>query len=186
MSLFSELKRRNVFKVAIGYIVMAWLVMQVADVILNNIAAPGWVFHVLLLFLAIGLPFAVFFAWAFELTPEGLKKEKDVDRSQSITHKTGRKLDFTIIAVLAVAIVILVGRDWFEGDSVVPDTASAPKKSIPEKSIAVLPFDNRSADGSVETKVTLGPPRQTQHAVFPHYAFLLSSRHCYGKGASPS
>ena len=146
MSLFNELKRRNVFKVSIAYIVMAWLVMQVADVILNNIAAPGWVFHVLLLFLAIGLPFAVFFAWAFELTPEGLKKEKDVDRSQSITHKTGRKLDFTIIAVLAVAIVILVGRDWFEGDSVVPDTASAPKKSIPEKSIAVLPFDNRSAD----------------------------------------
>ena len=105
---------------------MAWLVMQVADVILNNIAAPGWVFHVLLLFLAIGLPFAVFFAWAFELTPEGLKKEKDVDRSQSITHKAGRKLDFTIIAVLAVAIVILVGRDWLEGDSVVPNTASAP------------------------------------------------------------
>ena len=141
MSLFSELKRRNVFRVAIAYIVMAWLVMQVADVILNNIIAPGWVFHVLLLFLAIGLPFAMFFAWAFELTPEGLKREHEVDRSQSITHKTGRKLDFAVIAVLALVIVLLVGKVWFGGDSVSPDTATTP-----DKSIAVLPFDNRSAD----------------------------------------
>ena len=67
MAIIEELKRRNVFKVSIAYIVMAWLVMQVADVILNNITAPEWVFHVLLLFLIIGLPFAVFFAWAFDL-----------------------------------------------------------------------------------------------------------------------
>ena len=63
MSLFNELKRRNVFKVVIAYMVMAWLVLQVADVILNNITAPDWIFHVLLLFVAIGLPFAVFFAY---------------------------------------------------------------------------------------------------------------------------
>ena len=104
MSLFNELKRRNVFKVSIAYIVMAWLVMQVADVILNNITAPAWVFHALLLFLAIGFPFAVFLAWAFELTPEGIKREHEVDRSQSITTRTGRKLDFLIIGVLVLAL----------------------------------------------------------------------------------
>jgi len=141
MSLFNELKRRNVFRVVIAYIIVAWLVMQIADVVLNNITAPDWVFQVLMLFLAVGLPFAVIFAWAFELTPEGLKKEKEVDRSQSITHETGRKLDFAIIAVLTVAIVFLVGKVWFGGDSAPRDTAAAE-----EKSIAVLPFENRSAD----------------------------------------
>ena len=110
MSLFNELKRRNVFRVTIAYIVMAWVVMQVADVILNNIVAPAWVFHVLLLFLAIGLPFAVFLAWAFELTPEGLKREHEVDRKQSITSQTGRKLDRTIIVVLLLAVA------WFAWD----------------------------------------------------------------------
>jgi len=72
LTFFNELKRRNVFRVSIAYIIMAWLVMQVADVILNNIVAPDWVFHVLLLFLALGFPFAVFFAWVFEMTPEQL------------------------------------------------------------------------------------------------------------------
>ncbi len=95
MSFFNELKRRNVFKVTIAYIVMAWLVMQVADVILNNITAPEWVFHVVLLFLAIGLPRAVFFAWEFEMTPEGIKREHEVDRSQPITTQTGLKSDLS-------------------------------------------------------------------------------------------
>jgi len=104
LSFFNELKRRNVFKVTIAYVVMAWLVIQVADVILNNVEAPGWVFHVILLLLGIGLLLAFFFAWAFELTPEGIKKEKDIDRTHSITHVTGRKLDYTIIAVLVVAL----------------------------------------------------------------------------------
>jgi len=85
MSFFAELKRRNVFRAAAAYIILAWLVLQVSDVILSNIAAPAWVFRVLLLFLAVGLPFVVFFAWAFELTPEGLKREFEVDRWQ----KTG-------------------------------------------------------------------------------------------------
>ena len=79
LPLFNELKRRNVFTLGIAYIVMAWLVMQVADVILNNITAPDWVFHVILLLLGIGFPFAVFFAWAIELTPEGLKREHEVE-----------------------------------------------------------------------------------------------------------
>jgi TolB-like protein/Tfp pilus assembly protein PilF len=104
MSLFGELKRRNVFRVGIAYVVTAWLLLQVADIVLDNTPAPDWVMHVIMLLLAIGFPLALLFAWAFEMTPEGLKKEKDVDRSKSITHSTGRKLDFTIIAVLVVAL----------------------------------------------------------------------------------
>ena len=83
--LFEELKRRNVLRVAFAYIVAAWLLLQVADVVINNIEAPDWVFRAILLLVLLGFPFALIFAWAFELTPEGLKKEKDVDRSESIT-----------------------------------------------------------------------------------------------------
>ena len=92
MSFFTELKRRNVFRVGIAYLVVAWLVMQVTDVVINNIGAPGWVFQVILLVLGIGFPVVLIFAWAFELTPDGIKKEKDVDRSQSIRAETGHKL----------------------------------------------------------------------------------------------
>ncbi len=162
MSLFNELKRRNVFKVTIAYIVMAWLVMQVADVILNNIIAPEWVFHVVLLFLAIGLPFAVFFAWAFELTPEGLKKEKDVDHSKSITRVTGRKLDYVVIAVLVLALayftfdkfVLDPSRDaelvQATTEAVADRATETGKAEIADKSIAVLPFVNMSNDPEQE------------------------------------
>ena len=98
--LFEELKRRNVVRVGVAYIVVAWLVLQFADLVLENINAPDWVMQTIMLVLAIGLPFAVFFAWAYELTPEGLKTTKEVDRSESVTHNTGRKLDRLIIAVL--------------------------------------------------------------------------------------
>lgn len=159
MSFFNELKRRNVFKVTIAYVVLAWLVMQVADVILNNIEAPGWVFHVLLLFLSIGLPFSVFFAWAYEMTPEGLKREHEIDRDQSITQKTGRKLDYAIIGVMALALgyftydkfVLDVSRDaelvetakQEAIDQVEPTPAVVAET---EKTIAVIPFVNMSGD----------------------------------------
>jgi len=158
LPLFEELKRRNVFKVSIAYIVMAWLVMQVADVILNNVEAPGWVFHVILLLLGIGLPFAVFFAWAFELTPDGLKREHEVDRSQSISSQTGRKLDYAIIGVLIVALTYFA-YDKFVLDpsrdaelvqaitETVAEQVTGPiKAESAEKSIAVLPFVNMSDD----------------------------------------
>ncbi len=104
MTLFNELKRRNVFKAVVAYIITAWLVLQIADVVLNNIEAPGWIFQVLMLFLGLGLPLVIVFAWAFEMTPEGLKRESEVDRSQSITAQTGRKLDYSIIAVRVLAL----------------------------------------------------------------------------------
>ena len=163
MSFFIELKRRNVFKVTIAYAVMAWLVMQIAYVILNNVEAPGWVFHVILLMLGIGLLFAIFFAWAYELTPEGIKKEKDIDRTQSITHVTGRKLDFIIIGIMALALgyfaydklVLSAFREAAMTEAItmaVGEQAAAEQEAAFEndKSIAVLPFVNMSDDAANE------------------------------------
>jgi len=159
MSLFVELKRRNVFKVAIAYVVVAWLVLQVTDVMIDNIGAPDWVFRVILLVLGIGFPIALLFAWAFEMTPEGIKREHEVDRSQSITRQTGRKLDFIIIGVLVVALGYFVWESRFASQESAPaaqqvtsspaaaadDTATIPAAAAPaEQSIAVLPFANRS------------------------------------------
>lgn len=88
MSFFEELKRRNVIKIAVAYLVVAWLVMQFSDVILNNIEAPGWVFRAIMLVLGIGFALALFFAWAFEMTPEGIKREHTVDHAAN-RQKTG-------------------------------------------------------------------------------------------------
>ena len=165
MSLFNELKRRNVFKVAIAYVVMSWLVLQVADVVLNHITAPGWIFQVLMLFLAIGLPIAVVFAWAFELTPEGLKRESEVDRTASITHVTSKRLDYVIITMLVVAIGLVVAdrflpvgarlaRDQNTQDADLDNRAHGallqPVIAVDDKSIAVLPFVNMSSDPEQE------------------------------------
>lgn len=113
MSFLKELNRRHVFKVATGYIVMAWLVLQVADVILNNIAAPGWVFHVLLLFLAIGFPFAVFFAWAYDLTPDGVKLTDNRDGSPA-----KRNTAPVLLAIVIVAAGLVAGGWWYSGKTV--------------------------------------------------------------------
>jgi len=166
MSFFAELKRRNVFRVGIAYVVVAWIVLQVADVVINNIEAPDWVFQVIMLMLALGFPLVLVFAWAFEMTPEGLKKEKNVDRSHSIANKTGRKLDFTIIGIMALALTYFVWESRFQDDetttantvtpssnTVIPANAGTHLSSTAEKapaannnSIAVLPFANRSRD----------------------------------------
>ena len=164
MSLFDELKRRNVIRVGIAYAVVAWLVMQFADVVLNNITAPGWVFQAIMLLLAIGFPIVLVFAWAFEMTPEGLKKEKDIDRSQSIAPRTGRKLDRAIIVFLALALAYFV-YDKFanevpqdsaietvqtvadnETDSENRSPGTPVERSLDDKSVAVLPFAFRSTD----------------------------------------
>jgi len=144
MSFFAELKRRNVFRVGIAYIVVAWLVMQVSDVVINNVGAPGWVFQIIMLALGIGFPLVLIFAWAFEVTPEGIKKERDVDRSLSITSKTGHKLDRTIIFVLVLTLGYFVW-DKFATPANVETTTITEDQAI-DKSIAVLPFVNMSAD----------------------------------------
>jgi len=142
MSLFQELKRRNVIRVAVAYIITAWLILQVADVVLGNIGAPSWVFQTILLVIALGFPLAVIFAWAFELTPEGLKRESAVDRTESITSHTGRKLDRAIIAVLAVAVAYFAWDKFL----VSPETEITQTALAEKASIAVLPFVNMSSD----------------------------------------
>ena len=104
MSLFAELKRRNVFKVGAAYVIVGWLLMQVGEVMAPALHLPDWILSALAFFLILGLPLALFFAWAFEMTPEGLKKEKDVDRSESITQVTGQKLNNMIIGLLVLAL----------------------------------------------------------------------------------
>src|SRR6059036_2059273 len=97
---FAELKRRNVYRVALAYAVVAWLLMQVASQIFPFFEIPNWAVRLVVLLLIIGFPVALVLAWAFELTPEGIKRAEDVDVSKSLTRKSGRKLDFFIIAVL--------------------------------------------------------------------------------------
>ena len=140
-SFFSELRRRNVFKVAVAYAIVGWILVEVASVFLPGFDAPDWVFKVVMLLVILGFPMAVVFAWAFELTPAGLKREKEVDRSQSITARTGRKLDFIIIGVLAIA-VVLFAVDKFARQ--VEDVSEIPEPADAIPSIAVLPFENRS------------------------------------------
>ena len=141
MSLFNELKRRNVFKVGAAYILVAWLLLQISDTLVPALLLPEWFHSGVAFILIMGFPIAMIFAWAFELTPEGLKKEKEVERSASIAHQTGRKINYVIIGTLAVAVILLVGRLSTDEDNTSPGSTS-----VRDKSIAVLPFANQSAD----------------------------------------
>lgn len=163
LSLFNELKRRNVFKVGIAYVVLAWLVAQVLQLVFESFGSPDWVMKTVLALLAAGWPFALFFAWAFEMTPDGLKRESEVDRSQSITSETGRKLNYTITAILVAALayfaydkfVLDATRDAALVEAIKQEVAEQVEEQAaelprtqaePDKSIAVLPFVNMSGD----------------------------------------
>jgi len=151
------LKRRNVVRVAVAYVIIAWLILQVGDTLAPALHLADWVNTVLAFFVILGFPLALFFAWAFELTPEGIKKGKDVDRSESVTHLTGRKLDYLIIGVLMVALsyfaydkfVLSSAREMAKEEAA---TESEPQATavITKLSIAVLPFANMSEDPNQE------------------------------------
>ena len=169
MSLFVELKRRNVFRVAAAYAVLSWLLLQVGDVLFESLELPNTWNKGLIAVLLLGIIPTVFFSWVYELTPEGIKKESEVDRSESITHHTGRKLDIAVI-VLAVVAIGLFGLDragvfgerassdrsaenpsvGFEGDRAasrsVPSGSPADEEAVAEagSGVAILPFDNLS------------------------------------------
>ena len=151
MSIFAELKRRNVFRVGIAYLVASWVLMQVVDVISPVFELPEWAPKLIFLLLAIGLVPALIFAWAFELTPEGIKRESEVSPEGSITRSTGRKLNFVIIGFLVAAVaLLLVERQLKTGD--VPEAATevATAADTGARSIAVLPFVNMSSDAEQE------------------------------------
>ena len=156
MGLIAELKRRNVFRVGVAYVLLAWVVIQVTDIVGPAINLPEWTLTVVTWFGVIGFPFALFFAWAFELTPDGIRLEKDVDRAESVTHSTGRKIDFVIIGLLVVALLFVVlfddspplpgATDRGTGEQV----AAVPAGERSYDSIGVLPFENMSSDPEQE------------------------------------
>jgi len=151
LSFFNELKRRNVFKVAAAYIIVGWLIMQAGETLAPALHLPDWVNSLLVFFLLLGFPLAMFFAWAFELTPEGLKKEKDVDNGQSIAIITGRKLDFAIIGLLVIALAYSAYDKFTAPAPVIQDSTLASQVQIPaQPSIAVLPFVDMSPEGDQE------------------------------------
>jgi TolB-like protein len=152
-SLVKELKRRNVFRVAIGYLILGWVVLQITDIVAPALRLPEWTITLVLLLGVIGFPFALFFAWAFELTPEGLKREHEVDRSKSITHYTGRKVDFAIIGLLAVALAFVVTDNYVLLDEPDKNPVTVEESFAAGQaydSIAVLPFHNMSSDPEQE------------------------------------
>ena len=157
MSFFNELKRRNVFRVGVAYAVASWLLLQIVDLVLENINAPDWIMQVFMLGMAVGFPIAIIVAWAFEVTPDGVKLQKNVNPSQSISRHTGNQLNRGIIMILSMAIVLLLTdrfRDEIFGEPEASDvktqdtavTAVDPGAVDAEKSIAVLPFVNMSSD----------------------------------------
>ena len=158
MSFIKELKRRNVIRVAIAYAVAAWLLIEITATTFPILKLPDWSVTLVTVFVLIGFPLALIFAWAFELTPEGLKKEIDVDRSESITHITGRKLDFIIITVLVLALVYFAYDEFVidpsrdaelvraAAEAVTEQVSEPGKLETADKSIAVLPFVNMSDD----------------------------------------
>jgi len=147
LSLFNELSRRNVFRVAIAYGVGSWVLLQMVDVISPMFELPMWAPRLVLFILIIGLVPALIFAWAFELTPEGIKRESEVDRSGSIAPHTGRKLNIVIIGSLVAAVALLL-LDRHFGDDAPGGTVATISESA--RSIAVLPFVNMSSDAEQE------------------------------------
>jgi len=156
MSFFDELKRRNVFRVAAAYTVAGWLLVQVADIFVPALHLPEWITTALAFFLLIGFPIALFFAWAFELTPEGIKRETEIAEGASITHETAARLNHvTIVLLVAVAALVLVDRFVLDhpGSNASPTAepvirlTAEPSAAVNEgPSVAVLPFVNMSDD----------------------------------------
>jgi TolB-like protein/cytochrome c-type biogenesis protein CcmH/NrfG len=170
MSFIAELQRRNVIRIAVLYLVAAWIILQVADVLFPILGVPEWGLRLILGVLVLCFPLALIFSWIYEMTPEGIKREKDVDRSRSVTPQTGRKVNTLIVVLLVVAILTVVA-DRLIPEAAPPETARSPERvpapaepgqtaaegpeqaaaakflsTAPEQSVAVLPFVNMSGD----------------------------------------
>jgi len=160
---FSELKRRNVYKVAVAYAVVSWLLIQIATQVFPFFEIPNWAVRLVVLLLILGFPVALILSWAFEITPEGIKRESDLAPAQSMTRQTGRKI-ITLTVVVAIIAAGLLTFQLLRSKSTALRSASeesrrdrqseratssnAAPPAVPEKSIAVLPFDNLSDDKS--------------------------------------
>ena len=165
VSFFNELKRRNVVRMGMLYVVASWMVLQIADVMFEPLGVPAWVLPLFMSILALGFPFALVFSWVFELTPEGIKRESEIDRSESIVHTTSHRMNVVIVLLLVVAIGGLVADRLIPRSSVQdaasPESAATIQAEVisdsiqavvtdPGTSIAVLPFVNMSGDADNE------------------------------------
>ena len=140
---FAELKRRNVYKVAVAYAIVSWLLIQAASILFPTFEAPAWVMKVLVLVILLGFPAALILSWAFEITPEGIKLESEIEPNKSIARRTGRKIVAVTIALAVVAAGLFVYQLVRSKSDIVGSPTTA---TIANKSIAVLPFDNLSRD----------------------------------------
>jgi len=138
LSLIAELKRRNVFRVGVAYAIVAWLLVEVASVVLPTFKAPEWVMQVFTFLVLLGFPLALILAWAFELTPQGIKLDSAADSTAPVTRKARSKLDFAIVGLLVLAVAYIAFDKFLLEAELEPVEV--------EKSIAVLPFVNMSAD----------------------------------------
>jgi adenylate cyclase len=147
-SFFVELKRRNVYKVAVAYAVVAWLLIQAASIFFPAFDAPPWVMKIFIIVIILGFPVALIFSWAFEITPEGIKLESEIEPSKSIKRRTGRKIVAITIALAVVAAGLFVYQLVLQRATITFRQSEAATGS--QKSIAVLPFANMSADKNDE------------------------------------
>src|SRR5213079_809610 len=161
MNFFSELKRRNVYKVAVAYAVVAWLLIQASSIFFPAFDAPSWVMKIFIIVIVFGFPVALIFSWAFEITPEGIKLESEIERSKSIKRRTGRKIVAITIALAVVAAGLFVYQlvqpkvgtallDVRSDSAKDEGRLGEPSLPAPNKSVAVLPFVNMSADKNDE------------------------------------
>jgi adenylate cyclase len=163
MSLFAELKRRNVVRMGIAYAAVAWLLIEVSDTVLPRLGLPDWTVTFVIVLLMLGFPLALFFSWAYQVTPDGIKLESEIDGAQSVNHLAGRKLDHAIVFVLVIALAYFAFDKFVLGpqdeSALVEDTSEAATESAagatdaaaePHNSIAVLPFVNMSSDKEQE------------------------------------
>src|SRR5438270_960625 len=147
---FAELKRRNVYKVAIAYAVVGWLAIQIGSTILPTFHAPEWVVQTLIVVVALGFPVALVIAWAFEMTPEGMKRTEDISPDEKIPQWSARKFAALIVTVALLAAGLLVfklvgtARWAVRSDDNNGGHRSAASLPVADKSIAVLPFENLS------------------------------------------
>lgn len=138
MSFFLELKRRNVYRVAALYVVVSWLLLQVADVLTSILSLPSWTGRLVFLLLLLGLPIALILAWAFELTPDGIRRESKVTGTEPSPPGKRSKLDYAIVATLVLALGYFAWNHQWQGGESIP--------SAEIRSIAVLPFENLMND----------------------------------------
>jgi TolB-like protein/Flp pilus assembly protein TadD len=160
MKFLGEMKRRNVFRIGMAYIVTAWVLIQLGDITAKSIDAPPWIMALVIIFLVFGFPLALYFSWAYEITPDGIRREADVDREASITKQTGRKLDYYTVALLVTIAGVMTLDRFMPKPPGTPVAVESPRPAEPqsepeadaepvvieENSIAVLPFENMSTD----------------------------------------